>query len=231
MGNNGKCRRVIDWLKNSYLSILMYRIFLPLKVIKLKKGTFFLWLLFTIIAGLLGPIINIANNCGFNDMPMVMSILEDSQTGTFYTFSIVLIASAIGSLFFNMLDSSDTFRKMKLYFMAICIFPLFFGGIYYSSFSQKKKEEFKLSYVSHKKTLETEPARGQDIIVVVDKKQLVIFLLSLIISIYAFCLQYMNANKSEFKEIEDSYLDKEELGLKRINASMDTETNLEGVKV
>lgn len=41
----------------------------------------------------------------------------------------------------------------------------------------------------------------------------------------------MNANKSEFKEIEDSYLDKEELGLKRINASMDTETNLEGVKV
>lgn len=231
MGNNGKCRKIIDWFKNSYLCILMYRIFLPYKVLKLKKGTFFLWFLFTIIAGLLGPIINIANNCGFNDMPMVLSILEDSQTGTFYTFSIVLIASAIGSLFLNLLDSSDTFRKMKLYFMAICIFPLFFGGIYYSSFSQKKKEEFKLAYVSHKKAVEKESTRGQWIIVVVDKKQLVIFLLSLIISIYAFCLQYMNANKSEFKEIEDSYLDKEELGLKRINASMDTETNLEGVKV
>lgn len=231
MGNNGKCRKIIDWFKNSYLCILMYRIFLPYKVLKLKKGTFFLWFLFTIIAGLLGPIINIANNCGFNDMPMVLSILEDSQTGTFYTFSIVLIASAIGSLFLNLLDSSDTFRKMKLYFMAICIFPLFFGGIYYSSFSQKKKEEFKLAYVSHKKAVEKESTRGQEIIVVVDKKQLVIFLLSLIISIYAFCLQYMNANKSEFKEIEDSYLDKEELGLKRINASMDTETNLEGVKV
>lgn len=231
MGNNGKCRKIIDWFKNSYLCILMYRIFLPYKVLKLKKGTFFLWFLFTIIAGLLGPIINIANNCGFNDMPMVLSILEDSQTGTFYTFSIVLIASAIGSLFLNLLDSSDTFRKMKLYFMAICIFPLFFGGIYYSSFSQKKKEEFKLAYVSHKKAVEKESTRGQGIIVVVDKKQLVIFLLSLIISIYAFCLQYMNANKSEFKEIEDSYLDKEELGLKRINASMDTETNLEGVKV
>lgn len=231
MGNNGKCRKIIDWFKNSYLCILMYRIFLPYKVLKLKKGTFFLWFLFTIIAGLLGPIINIANNCGFNDMPMVLSILEDSQTGTFYTFSIVLIASAIGSLFLNLLDSSDTFRKMKLYFMAICIFPLFFGGIYYSSFSQKKKEEFKLAYVSHKKAVEKESTRGQGIIVVVDKKQLVIFLLSLIISIYAFCLQYMNANKSEFKEIEDSYLDQEELGLKRINESMDTETNLEGVKV
>lgn len=231
MGNNGKCRKIIDWFKNSYLCILMYRIFLPYKVLKLKKGTFFLWFLFTIIAGLLGPIINIANNCGFNDMPMVLSILEDSQTGTFYTFSIVLIASAIGSLFLNLLDSSDTFRKMKLYFMDICIFPLFFGGIYYSSFSQKKKEEFKLAYVSHKKAVEKESTRGQEIIVVVDKKQLVIFLLSLIISIYAFCLQYMNANKSEFKEIEDSYLDKEELGLKRMNEILDAETDMEGVKV
>lgn len=231
MGNNGKCRKIIDWFKNSYLCILMYRIFLPYKVLKLKKGTFFLWFLFTIIAGLLGPIINIANNCGFNDMPMVLSILEDSQTGTFYTFSIVLIASAIGSLFLNLLDSSDTFRKMKLYFMAICIFPLFFGDIYYSSFSQKKKEEFKLAYVSHKKAVEKESTRGQEIIVVVDKKQLVIFLLSLIISIYAFCLQYMNANKSEFKEIEDSYLDKEELGLKRMNEILDAETDMEGVKV
>ncbi len=231
MEHKGKCRKVIDWLKNSYLCILMYRIFLPYKVLKLKKGTFFLWFLFTIIAGLLGPIINIANNCGFNDMPMVLSILEDSQTGTFYTFSIVLIASAIGSLFLNLLDSSDTFRKMKLYFMAICIFPLFFGGIYYSSFSQKKKEEFKLAYVSHKKAVEKESTRGQEIIVVVDKKQLVIFLLSLIISIYAFCLQYMNANKSEFKEIEDSYLDKEELGLKRMNEILDAESDMEGVKV
>lgn len=222
---------VMDRFKDTYISILVHRIFLPLKVLKLKKGTFFLWFLFTIIAGLLGPIINIANNCGFNDMPMVLSILEDSQTGTFYTFSIVLIASAIGSLFLNMLDSSDTFRKMKLYFMAICIFPLFFGGIYYSSFSQKKKEDFKLAYVSHKKAMETERAKEQEIIIVVDVKQLVIFILSLVISIYAFCLQYMNANKSEFKEIEDSYLDQEELGLKRMNATLDAETNMEGVKV
>lgn len=231
MGINGKWRIATDWFKNSFLSILLHRIFLPLKVLKLKKGTFFLWFLFTIIAGLLGPIINIANNCGFNDMSMVLSILEDSQTGTFYTFSIVLIASAIGSLFLNMLDSSDTFRKMKLYFMAICIFPLFFGGIYYSSFSQKKKEEFKFAYVLHKKALETAKTKGHNNIVVVDTKQLVIFILSLIISIYAFCLQYMNANKSEFKEIEDSYLDKEELGLKRINATLDAETDMEGVKI
>ena len=84
-----------------YFQILFYRIILPLKVILLKKGTFFLWFLFTIIAGLLGPIINIANNCGFNNLPIGISIFEDSRAGTFYTFSIVLIASAIGSLFLN----------------------------------------------------------------------------------------------------------------------------------
>lgn len=56
------------------MRLFLYRIKLPLKVIKLKKGTFFLWLLFTIIAGLLGPIINIANNWGFNDLPISLSL-------------------------------------------------------------------------------------------------------------------------------------------------------------
>ena len=204
MQEKGKWYIFIDLFKNTYISILIHRIILPLKVLRLKKGTFFLWFLFTIIAGLLGPIINIANNCGFNEMPMELSILEDSQTGTFYTFSIVLIASAIGSLFLNLLESSDTFRKMKLYFMAICIFPLFFGGIYYSSFSQKQKEEFRSAAVIHKNALKTETTKEQNNYnVVVDTKQLVIFILSLIISIYAFCLQYMNVNKSEFKEREE----------------------------
>ena len=41
----------------------------------------------------------------------------------------------------------------------------------------------------------------------------------------------MNVNKSEFKEIEDSYLDKEESGLRRINATLDAETDMEGVKI
>lgn len=232
MQEKGKWYIFIDLFKNTYLSILIHRIILPLKVLRLKKGTFFLWFLFTIIAGLLGPIINVANNCGFNEMPMELSILEDSKTGTFYTFSIVLIASAIGSLFLNLLESSDTFRKMKLYFMAICIFPLFFGGIYYSSFSQKQKEEFRAAAVIHKNALKKETTKERNNYnVVVDTKQLVIFILSLIISIYAFCLQYMNVNKSEFKEIEDSYLDKEESGLRRINATLDAETDMEGVKI
>lgn len=61
------------------MRLFLYRIKLPLKVIKLKKGTFFLWLLFTIIAGLLGPIINIANNCGFNDLPISLSVLRIAE--------------------------------------------------------------------------------------------------------------------------------------------------------
>ena len=111
-------------------------------------------------------------------------------------------------------------------------FPTFFGGIYYSSFSQKQKEEFRSAAVIHKNALKTETTKEQNNHnVVVDTKQLVIFILSLIISIYAFCLQYMNVNKSEFKEIEDSYLDKEESGLRRINATLDAETDMEGVKI
>ena len=58
------------------MNIFLHRVILPLKVVRLKKGTFFLWFIFTIIAGLLGPIINVANNFGFNDVPISLSILK-----------------------------------------------------------------------------------------------------------------------------------------------------------
>lgn len=211
--------------------LFLYRIKLPLKVIKLKKGTFFLWLLFTIIAGLLGPIINIANNCGFNDLPISLSVFEDSRAGTFYTFSIVLIASAIGSLFLNLLDSSDSFKKMKLYFMALCIFPLFFGGIFYSSFTQKQKEELKVSFLEQSGKAYPKNTYSTDVQIIVDKKQLILFLIALAISIYAFCLQYMNANPSEFEEIRDSYLDREQSGLKSMNQAADADKGLGDIEV
>ena len=214
------------------LNIFLHRVILPLKVVRLKKGTFFLWFIFTIIAGLLGPIINVANNFGFNDVPISLSIFEDSQAGTFYTFSIVLIASAIGSLFLNLLDAADVFKKMKLYFMAICIFPLFFGGIFYSSFTQKHKEEVKIeSYIESSKVQNNSNMLPKEIELSIDWIQLSLFLLALIISIYAFCLQYMNANKSEFEEIEDSYLENEGLRLKRMNDILNAETDMGEVEV
>ena len=213
------------------MMLFLYRIILPLKVIKLKKGTFFLWLLFTIIAGLLGPIINIANNCGFNDLPISLSVFEDSRAGTFYTFSIVLIASAIGSLFLNLLDSSDSFKKIKLYFMALCIFPLFFGGIFYSSFTQKQKEELKVSFLEQSGKAYPKNTNSTDVQIIVDKKQLVLFLIALAISIYAFGLQYMNANPSEFEEIRDSYLDREQSGLKSMNQAADADKGLGDIEV
>lgn len=213
-----------------YFQILFYRIILPLKVILLKKGTFFLWFLFTIIAGLLGPIINIANNCGFNNLPIGISIFEDSRAGTFYTFSIVLIASAIGSLFLNLLDSSDKFKKMKLYFMALCIFPLFFGGIFYSSFTQKQKEEFKVSCLKQYRKQNINNASSK-IQLVLDQKQFWLLLLALFISIYAFCLEYMNANPTEFDEIRDSYLDREQSGLNSMNQAAGADKGLGDIDV
>jgi hypothetical protein len=214
-----------------FMSILFYRVLLPLKVINLEKGTFFLWCLFSIVAGLLGPIINIANNCCFNDLPMALSVLEDSKAGTFYTFSIVLIASAIGSLFLNLLDSSDSFKKIKLYFMALCIFPLFFGGIFYSSFTQKQKEELKASFLEQSGKTYPKNTTLTDVQIIVDKKQLVLFLMALGISVYAFCLQYMNANPAEFEEIRDSYLDREQSGLKSMNQAAGADEGLGDIVV
>lgn len=212
------------------MKLFLYRIILPLKVIKLKKGTFFLWLLFTIIAGLLGPIINIANNWGFNDLPISLSVFEDSRAGTFYTFSIVLIASAIGTLFINLLESSDLFKKMKLYFMALCIFPLFFGGIFYSSFTQKQKDVLNVSCLKQSRSQSANNTSTNNQITI-DWKQCCFLAIALFISVYAFCLQYMNANPSEFEEIRDCYLDREQSGLKCMNQAAGADESLGDIVV
>ena len=46
------------------------------------------------------------------------------------------------------------------------------------------------------------------------------------ISVYAFCLQYMNANPAEFEEIRDSYLDREQAGLKSMNQAAGADDGL-----
>ena len=187
---------------------MIKKILSPFKVIKLQKGTFFLWFIFTLLAGLLGPLINIINNCGFNDMSIWSSIQQDAESGTFYTYAIVLIASSIGSLFINVIDNAEIFKKLKLYFVAVCIFPMFFGGICYSSYTLQQKSNVKNHNINtqvNNNISTTELTEATDF----DGIQCSFFVISIIVAIYGFCLQYINANPEKFKELQDNYLEEE----------------------
>lgn len=66
---------------------------------------------------------------------------------------------------------------------------------------------------------------------VLDQKQFWLLLLALFISIYAFCLEYMNANPTEFDEIRDSYLDREQSGLNSMNQAAGADKGLGDIDV
>lgn len=175
---------------NKHMSSISF-ILKPLKLIKIQKKIFFLWFSFTLLAGLLGPAINFIVNLCFEKNDFWMPLLRDSIQGTFYTYSIVVIASSIGMLFIKLLsqDVTDTFKNIKLLFIAICIFPMFFGGILYSSHVQTYSLEYQ-NITSFK----------------IDWPQLIMFALAIVIAIYSFCLEYITLYPEQFPEHTDDYL-------------------------
>lgn len=191
------------WAFPKWLWHVIKRTSKPLLVIKQQKGLFMLWFLFTIIAGLLGPIINIINNCWFGEKPMeyANAVLLESLSGTFYTFSVVLIASSLGTVLLKMFDLSNKFLKIKLYYIAICIFPMLIGAVCYSSHMRSQTVANQLSKSITAMT---------DTNVEVDIIQLIFFIIAVIIGIYAFCLQYMSLNPDKFPELQDDYVCEEE---------------------
>lgn len=182
------------------------KILIPFKVIHKKPGLFFLWFVFTLLAGLLGPIINIIYNYFFEDIGPAVSIAIDSMNGTFYTYSIVIISSAIGGLFIKLIseDFSTHFKNVKLFFIAVSIFPMLFGGVLYSGL------------LSHRAVMPSrEILKYADLSI--DTPQLIIFFLALVLAVYAFCLEYITFFPEDFEVLSDNYHSKDDEIVKEIN--------------
>lgn len=194
----------------------------PLEAIKKQPGIFFLWFAFTIIAGLLGPIINVINNCWFERQPLNLSaaLFRESLSGTFYTFAVVLIASSIGVVLLKLIEFKDSFKKVKLYFVAICIFPMLIGAVCYSSHMRLQAEDIKTTTVA-----KTEQNCGlqqkQESNLAIDNIQLTLFVIAILVAIYSFCLQYMSLFPEEFKILDDDYAGEEQERVDQKNEGTD----------
>ncbi len=148
----------------------------PLRLIKANDLPFKYWLLFTILAGQSGIILNIIIGV-YRDNESIWCILEDSYlNGEFYTYSIALLSSMIGLVFLDLISAdSQHFRQIKLNTIIIGALLLGFSAVTYPFMSKGDLEW----------------------------TQLVIYILSISLAIYFYALLKLEENHKKFEHLYD----------------------------
>lgn len=115
----------------------------PFQAAVKDKLEFFIWILFVIVAGQSGTIINVINRCVFGNMELSQSLLADSVSGNFYTFSLVIVTSAIGSLFIKLTEKRENeHRRITVLFVAIFFMLSLFNAVFFSFATQHYAKEY-----------------------------------------------------------------------------------------
>lgn len=159
----------------------------PFKVICNNPPTFLIWFLFTILAGQLGIIFNIIIRYINGGYSFYQTIYLDSINGSFYTYSIALLAAALGPLFIDLISNlSSKFKIIKVFTIIILMLTLIFASIFYTSTQSKNNIR-----------------NIEGLTLVTDGWQLLFLLLSVIISIYAYSVLRLDLNSRYFDDIKD----------------------------
>ena len=115
----------------------------PFRAAFRERLDYFFWILFLIIAGQLGTIINIINRCVFHNWNLKNSLLADSVSGNFYTFSIVLVTSVLGSLVINYIGRKNhEHKKFTITSIVLALFFCIMNAVFFSSATQDYAAEF-----------------------------------------------------------------------------------------
>jgi len=186
----------------------------PFKVILEKKSEFFIWFLFTIITGQIGIIANFIVRYYSCETPFYNSIYMDSINGSFYTFSIALIASLLGPIFINFINIKKIkFRTLKTFTIIFAIFFLFITGLIYATIQANS------SLMRTNINLE------------IDKTQLTTYLIAIILASYGYCILSLENSELDFKFIDDpNYSDEDDKKIeKTIMASKSIEKDENGI--
>lgn len=167
---------------------------IPFLTIRKHKIDFFLWFLFVIFAGQLGTIINLISRVLFGEWDVSHSLYADSIFGNFYTYALVLMASILGPIFIRLIHKNNgkpEFRTIVILFTSILVFLIFFTGIFFSFATQDCAKEYQ----------NTEGIK-------IDIKQLIFFVVSILVSIYSFGIERMSEHEENI-QYDDDHLEKE----------------------
>ncbi|REE78714.1 hypothetical protein BX611_3024 [Lutibacter oceani] len=188
----------------------------PLIVIREYKLIFFTWFLFTVLAGQIGVFSNFIIRVINGDLTFSQSLFLDSVNGSFYTYSIALLASVLGPLFVNLIENHPTkFKSIKIITIIISIFTLYFAGVFYSSSSVKSNFESlkELSYG-------------------IDWWQFFFLVISIFIAIYSFSVIRLENNYDKYKIFDDNYSNLDDEKVDSLNdKSEDIKTDSKGNKI
>lgn len=162
----------------------------PLKVIRLHKISFFLWTSFTLFGGLIGIVVSVIRYAFFGIYSVPQAIYIESMNGSFYTYSIAIVAAVLSGVFIIFAEKDTlNFRRYQIPFITISIFLMFFGGIFYAL--AKQTGDVSVNVIPN----------TEDI--VFEWKQFTIFILSVLFSIYSFCVCRLDDHQPYFRSISD----------------------------
>lgn len=148
----------------------------PLKVIPENRLPFVYWVLFTIIAGQSGIILTSIVGIYKDSKSISDMLLVSYYNGDFYTYSIALLSSMIGLVFIDFItNDKQNFKQIKLNTVIIGALIVIFSSVTYPYLS---KENFEFT-------------------------QLLIYIISIILSIYFYTLLKLDKSSFRFKNIED----------------------------
>lgn len=162
----------------------------PLKVIRLHMISFFLWTSFTLFGGLIGIVISVIRYALFGNLSVPQAIYIESMNGSFYTYSIAIVAAVLSSVFIIFAEKDTlNFRRYQIPFITISIFLMFFGGVFYAL--AKQTSSMSVNVIP------------DNSLITIEWKQFSIFVLSVLFSIYSFCVCRLDDHSPDFSDVSD----------------------------
>lgn len=148
----------------------------PFTIIPKIKSIFFIWFIFAVIFSNLGVILSIFCNS---------SIWTDHlNMGNLYLIAIAINASSISLMFIDIiLDQSLKFKEYKIVSCALIILFMSVMAYMFSSVIKNRVNTPNIDY-----------------------KQIILYVLSISLSIYVFCINYLYLDYDNYKDLEDSIL-------------------------
>lgn len=161
--------------------------FRPLKTAYKNLPIFLIWFLFTLLLGQLGIICNIIIRYINGSYSFYQTIYLDSINGSFYTYSIALIAAALGPLFIDLISNLNSeFKIIKVFTIIISMLTLVFASVFYTS-TQSKNTILDI----------------EGLVLGIDGWQLGFLVFSVFISIYAYSVLRLDLNSRDFDDMKD----------------------------
>ena len=166
----------------------------PFKIIKQIKPVFLLFIISSIIIGQIGIIGSVTLGVTETILSMKQLLIFNLEAGNLYTFSIALIATSFNQYFIDFLIEEEVlFKKFKILLAVISIAIIIFMTLFYSVHQLHSLEK---SLPAIKEIPQSS----------LDWTQIIFYLISILLSTYMFCVNFLKLDPDSYVDIDDQNL-------------------------